>query len=88
MVYPTLKVVIKKLAQFAVLSIQIRKVNEEPAAHVSLHGLDTLWPGWSVVLHQQVTIFQQASTPDLLWTLGSYQLLVQVTQCIIKVAVH
>ena len=34
-----------------------------PAAHVALHGLDRLRPGWSVVLHQKVAVFQQAAAP-------------------------
>ena len=34
-----------------------------PAAHVALHGLDRLWPGWSVVLHQKVAVLQQAAAP-------------------------
>ena len=35
-----------------------------PAAHVALHGLDRLWPGRSVVLHQKVAVLQQAAAPD------------------------
>ena len=34
-----------------------------PAAHVALHGLDRLWPGRSVVLHQKVAVLQQAAAP-------------------------
>ena len=42
----------------------IRKVGGVPAAHVALHGLDRLRPGWSVVLHQKVAVLQQAAAPD------------------------
>ena len=66
----TLEVVVKELTQLVVLLCQIRKVDEEPAAHVALHRLDLLRPGGPVVLHQEIAIFQQTSTSDFLGTLG------------------
>ena len=42
----------------------IRKVGDSvPAAHVALHGLDGFRPGRPVVLHQEVAVLQQATTP-------------------------
>ena len=66
----TLEVVVKKFAELVVLLGQVGEVDEEPAAHVALHGLHLVWPGWPVVLHQKVAIFQEASAADLFWTLG------------------
>ena len=83
----TLEVVVQELAELVVLLGQIRKVNEEPAAHVSLHGLDLLWPGWPVILHQEIAVFQQTSTSDLLGTFGGDQLFVKVIQSIVEIAV-
>ena len=65
-----MEVVVKEFAELVVLLGQVRKVDEEPAAHVSLHRLDLVRPGWPVVLHQKVAIFQEASAADLFWTLG------------------
>ena len=56
--------VVKELAQLVVLLGEVREVDEEPAAHVALHGLDRLRPGRSVVLHQKVAVLQQAAAPD------------------------
>ena len=65
----TLEVVVKELAELVVLLGEVREVDEEPAAHVALHGLHLVRPGGPVVLHQKVTIFQEASTSDLFGTL-------------------
>lgn len=85
---PTLKVVVQELAKFVVLSRQVREVNEESGAHVALHRLDLLWPGRAVVLDQEVAIFQEPSSSDLLRTAGGNELLVKMTQSIIEVAIH
>ena len=61
----TLEVVVKELAELVVLLGEVREVDEEPAAHVALHGLHLVRPGGPVVLHQKVTIFQEASATDL-----------------------
>ena len=65
----TLEVVVKELAELVVLLGEVREVDEEPAAHVALHGLHLVRPGGPVVLHQKVTIFQEAAASDLFGTL-------------------
>ena len=65
----TLEVVVKELAELVVLLGQVREVDEEPAAHVALHRFHLVRPGWPVVLHQKITIFQEASATDLFRTL-------------------
>ena len=64
-----MEVVVKEFAELVVLLGQVGEVDEEPAAHVSLHRLDLLRPGGPVVLHQEIAIFQQTSTSDFLGTL-------------------
>ena len=59
----TLEVVVKELAELVVLLGEVREVDEEPAAHVALHGLHLVRPGGPVVLHQQVAVLQQPSAP-------------------------
>ena len=65
----TLEVVVKELAELVVLLGEVREVDEEPTAHVALHGLHLVRPGGPVVLHQKVTIFQEAAASDLFGTL-------------------
>ncbi len=65
----TLEVVVKEFAELVVLLGQVGDVDEEPAAHVALHRLDLVRPGWPVVLHQKITIYQEASSTDLFRTL-------------------
>ena len=79
--------VVEELAEFVVLTGEVGEVDEESAAHVPLHGLHLLRPGWSIVLDQEVAVFQQSSAAYLLRTPCSDQFLVQVTQSILKVAV-
>ena len=74
----TLKVVVEELAELVVLTRQVREVDEEPAAHVALHGLDLLWPGGPVVLNQEVAILEEATAADLLRALSRDQLLVEM----------
>ena len=61
--------VVKEFAELVVLLGEVREVDEEPAAHVALHGLHLVRPCWPVVLHQKITIFQEASATDLFRTL-------------------
>ena len=76
--YFTLKVVVQKLAELVVLPRQVGEVDEEPGAHVALHGLDLLWPRRPVVLHQEVAILEKTAASNFLWTLRRYQLLVKM----------
>ena len=84
----TLEVVVKELAEFVVLLREVRKVYEEPAAHVTLHGFDLVRPGGPVVLHQKVAVLQQTAATDLLRLLGGDQLAVQVVQRVGEVSVY
>ena len=74
----TLKVVVQKLAELVVLPRQVGEVDEEPGAHVALHGLDLLRPRGPVVLHQEVAILEKTAASNFLWTLRRYQLLVKM----------
>ena len=46
------------------------------------------WGGWPVVFDKEVAVLEQAAAPDLLGLLGGDQLLVEVGQRLLKVAVH
>jgi len=54
----TMKVVVQKFEQLVMLLCQVWEVDEESAAHITFHRLHSFRPGWPVVLHQEVTIFE------------------------------
>lgn len=74
--------------QFAALAHHVREVDEEARAHVALQRFDLLRPLGPVASGQQVAVLEQAAAADLLRVTRRDQLLVQVVQRLLDVAVH
>jgi len=67
---------------------EVRKVDEEPAAHIPLRGLNCLRPGWPVILDKKVAVFEQTTATNLFGISGGDQLLVQVVKRLVEVAIN
>lgn len=82
------EVVPQIVLQLALLLADVREVDEESRAHVSLQHLDLLGKGRPVAAHQQVAVLEQATSADLFRVAGCDQLLLQVVQRFLEVAVY
>ena len=58
LVLRALEMVVQVVFKLGLLLVQIRKVNEEPGAHVTFHGFNLFVGGWSVTSAKEVAIFQ------------------------------
>lgn len=58
LVLRALEMVVQVVFKLGLLLVQIRKVNEEPGAHVTFHGFNLFVGGWSVTSAKEVTILQ------------------------------
>ena len=84
----TLEMVVQVVLELGLLLAQLGEVDEKPGAHVALHGLDLLGPGWPETAAKEVAVFQEPAAPDLLGVPRRDQLLVQVVQGLAEVPVH
>jgi len=83
------KVIFQIVLQLGALLVYIRKVDEEPGAHIPLQlfGAVTVVVR-RVVAQQQVAVLEQPAAPDFLGVPGDYQLVLQVIHGIPEVTVH
>lgn len=74
--------------EFGALLADVGEVDEESRAHVSLEGLYVLGLRGFVHLDQKVAVLEQAASANLLRTPRRDELLVEVVQRFLEVAVH
>ena len=82
------EVVSQVLFDLHFLLIHVREVNEEARTHVALHRSDVDVFGGRVVPYEQVAVLEESTASDLLRATCGDQLLVQVSQSDIEIAVY